>query len=82
MTEDNKEFYKQHFTQLAPDLIDGLVKQSAASDVYSFGVMAKKVISVDGELLNIFTPCISYHYCTDQPTVNTVVFNIKKYPYD
>ena len=37
--------YKAKYTQLAPDLIDGCVRQSPSTDVYSFGALMKKALS-------------------------------------
>ena len=38
------EVYKKEHSQIAPDLRDGLVPQSAATDVYSLGRIFKKIV--------------------------------------
>ena len=38
--------YKKRYSHLAPDLVDGKVKQSTASDVYSFSRIVQKLSTV------------------------------------
>lgn len=38
LSHSQKEYYKLHHPQIAPDLRDGKSKQSASSDIYSFGI--------------------------------------------
>ena len=40
------ELYKKCYSHLAPDLIDGKVKQTTASDIYSFGQIVQKLSAV------------------------------------
>ena len=38
-----RKAFKKHYTQLAPDLIDGMVEQTFLSDVYSFGKLMERM---------------------------------------
>ena len=44
LTEAEREKYKKDHSQIAPDLRDGLTKQSTQSDVYSLGRIIKKLM--------------------------------------
>ena len=65
LSETDIKFYKQNHPQIAPDLRDGLVRQSTASDVYSIGRVIKtvckhklkKIISVS----DIAAQCLHYN---------------------
>jgi serine/threonine protein kinase len=80
LTEEDKVIYRKRFTQLAPDLIDGLVKQSTATDVYSFGVMAEELIGCT-QKVPMMTRCTTY-YSNDRPTISTIIIRIKEYLLD
>ena len=43
LTSKEREEYKINHPQIAPDLRDGLCKQSEASDIYSYGRIANMV---------------------------------------
>ena len=70
---EGKLKYKKWYTQLAPELVDGLVPQCVAPDIFSIGVLAEKVIlhahSSTPKLLNIFKPCTNYH-SAERPTID------------
>ena len=43
LSDTEKEVYKLEHSHIAPDLRDGIVKQSPSSDVYALGRILKKV---------------------------------------
>jgi serine/threonine protein kinase len=80
LTTANKKLYKEKYTQLAPDLVDGLVPQSTLSDIYSFGVVAVTVLnhseSGPGKSIRpVIKPCTNYH-STSRPTVLELISSL------
>lgn len=60
-----QKIFKERYSQLAPDLIDGRVTQNALSDVYSFGKLIERVASVaaNGKTLHqLSSQCTMYSY--------------------
>lgn len=60
-----QKVFKERYSQLAPDLIDGRVTQNALSDVYSFGKLIQRVASVaaNGKTLRqLSSQCTTYSY--------------------
>lgn len=70
--------YKKHHPHLAPDLRDGICKQSFSSDIYSFGyllhnLIKRKVFYMKGSSVeSISKECM--HYCQyDRPDIEDVI---------
>ena len=60
--------FKQRYSQLAPDLIDGKVTQNSLSDVYSFGKLIERMASVttDGKTLReLSSQCTAFLHCQE-----------------
>ena len=78
LTKKIRIVYKQRYTQLAPDLVDGLVQQCPATDIYSFGVLAKKAISDSpkhGKLVKPLDACTAYH-SQNRPTITHLLSSL------
>ena len=71
-----REVYRKRHPQIAPDLRDGLCKQSTASDIYSFG----RILSAINDVLSIpvivsMTELCLEYYCRKRPsTVDLCTF--------
>ena len=46
LSDTEKDVYKHEHSHIAPDLRDGIVKQSPSSDVYALGRILKKVNNI------------------------------------
>ena len=76
---DEIETYKLHHPHIAPDLRDGICRQSCLSDVYSFGYMLNvltKKLRMDSQMHSslraIATECM--HYSEDsRPEIEDIV---------
>ena len=57
-----REKYKVDHPQIAPDLRDGLCKQSEASDVYSLGRIMGRIKQIDGwpSVKHLIKQCMMY----------------------
>lgn len=73
LTKQEKEKYKLHHPQIAPDLRDGLCKQSEATDVYSFGRMMNMMITnanIQSQAVkSLSEQCMQYDGCLRPETV-------------
>ena len=67
LSQKEKEKYKQHHCHIAPDLRDGICKQSFLSDIYSFGrilqTIIKNTIIHCTTLDELSNKCLQYHQC-------------------
>ena len=64
LSEEEKLAYKLNHTQIAPDLRDGLVKQSVHTDTYSLGRIFKKTNSTvikSAPFGMLVKDCLQYH---------------------
>jgi len=69
-----KERYKCYHSQIAPDLRDGLCKQSVMSDMYSFGRIVATVNECklkDTALEELTSKCLQYNW-SKRPNIDTV----------
>ena len=64
LSRQEREEYRVHHPQIAPDLRDGLCTQCIASDIYSFGRIIQMVASLlkDKSLHNISAQCMVYNH--------------------
>ena len=69
---------KEQYTQLAPDLLDGIVAQSHLSDVYSLGKLIERIASVatnEKELSQLSLQCTDRKELRDvTSTLKTIAF--------
>lgn len=80
LTEEEKAKHKTDHSQVAPDLRDGLVKQSVATDVFSIGRIlnkANKAIIESKEFALFIKQCLQYH-SHNRPSIEDVVSILKK----
>ena len=83
LTKAGKDVYHKKFTQLAPDLIDGLVPQSTASDIYSYGVLADRVVTSSqvsasaSSFKDCVKACMLYH-AQSRPNMYQLVTELSK----
>ena len=78
-----KKVFKERYTQLAPDLLDGKVAQSFLSDVYSLGKLIERLASaaVNGKALcQLSLQCTTYS-CTDRKELGEVTTTLKTIAY-
>ena len=74
LSEKQKERYRCYHSQIAPDLRDGLCKQSVMSDIYSFGRIVAKVNECklkDTALEELTSKCLQYNR-SKRPNIDTV----------
>lgn len=72
-----REAYKKRYSHLAPDLVDGRVKQSCLSDVYSFGKLMEKMAPVESSSIQDLA-CRSICYlCNDRQKLPETVTALK-----
>ena len=74
-----RKVFKERYTQLAPDLLDGIVAQSHLSDVYSLGKLIERIASVatnGKELSQLSLQCTAYS-CTDRKELRDVTSTLK-----
>ena len=67
--------YKKEHPQVAPDLRDGLVKQTISSDIFSLGRIMKRCNSVmiqSSELSPLIRQALSYH-SRDRPSIEAIL---------
>ena len=80
LSEAEKSQYKKHHVHIAPDLRDGLCKQSPESDIFSLGkvinVICINFLSNNEDLLGISNQCLKY-YRSDRPSIKQIltIFN-------
>ena len=78
LSEAEKSQYKRNHCHIAPDLRDGLCKQSIESDIFSLGKILKLICTSsfcdNKEVLDISNRCLQYNK-KDRPTV-TQILNI------
>ena len=76
LTDQQKEQYKINHPHIAPDLRDGICRQSAISDVYSLGRVISIVNSVpelqNKDLEQFSTTCMNYHKHL-RPNMSTIL---------
>ena len=75
LSEEECQRYKIDHSQIAPDLRDGLVKQSTATDVFSLGRIIKKMnrrVIKDAKINNIVQECLQYH-SHSRPSVKKII---------
>ena len=65
LTENEKEHYKIHHAHIAPDLRDGVCRQSTQSDIYSLGRILNLVNNLldlqNEDLKQLSDKCMQYH---------------------
>jgi serine/threonine protein kinase len=76
------EKYKLRYPQIAPDLRDGLVKQSRKSDVYGYGLMLHAVLhevcpNYNIHLAAVLKGCKQYN-AKERPDMITVITSLRK----
>ena len=67
--------FKTHYSHLAPDLVDGKVRQNAFSDIFSFGqviVSMAALADYSKTLMQLSNQCTSYIYKNRQELSVTV----------
>ena len=71
LSEEEKKIYKKNHSHIAPDLRDGLVRQSKASDIFAFGQMLYyvyyKKLKLKTQIKVIAKLCLDYNE-SNRPT--------------
>ena len=74
LSEERKKDYKLYHSHIAPDLRDGVCRQSVMSDVYSFGRILAAVNECklkDKNLEEITDKCLQYNW-NKRPSIGTI----------
>lgn len=73
-----KEMYRSRFSHIAPDLVDGIVRQSYLSDVFSFGQLIGRVahLRTTNGLQQLAVSCTMYS-CSDRLQLENIVSTLK-----
>ena len=71
-----KEVYRNRYSHIAPDLVDGIVPQSFLSDVFSLGQVIKKMAMAHTGLQQLATSCTSYS-CSERLRLENLVSTLK-----
>ena len=73
LSSEEREHYKINHPQIAPDIRNGLCKQSEASDIYSFGRIAGMVSRKmeDTPVASLSKMCMMYN-AADRPLVSDI----------
>ena len=73
-----REAFKRRYTQLAPDLVDGIVEQSYLSDVFSFGEVIKKMArSNRSKSLEQLASQATAYSCSDRQQLSETISALK-----
>lgn len=73
-----KEMYRSRFSHIAPDLVDGIVRQSYLSDVFLFGQLIGRVahLQTNNGLEQLAANCTMYS-CNDRLQLENIVSTLK-----
>lgn len=81
LSKSEIDLYKKRYPQVAPDLRDGLVSQSAKSDVYSFGRIIKVIVrntpSIVAESYRCLINATTKYNASERPDIDTVLTFLK-----
>ena len=74
----HKEMYRIRFSHIAPDLVDGKVRQSYLSDVFSFGQLIGRVahLRTSKGLQQLAANCTMYSW-SDRLQLENIVSTLK-----
>ena len=75
LTNAEINIYKKEHPQVAPDLRDGLVRQSISTDIFSLGRIMKccnSVVMHSSELSPLIRRALSYH-SQDRPSIEAIL---------
>ena len=75
LSDEQKQVYKRDHRHIAPDLRDGIVKQSFSTDIYSFGRIIKRIDRVilhSEHLVKLVGMTLSYN-STDRPIISHIL---------
>ena len=75
LSHDQKEMYKKEHQQIAPDLRDGIAKQSTSTDVYSFGRVLKRINRIfihSSNMEELVKKCLCYS-SSNRPTISEIL---------
>ncbi len=80
LNKDEKAEHKVNHTQIAPDLRDGLVKQSTSSDIFSLGRIFKRMNSTikSDNFSVLIKQCLQYHSCS-RPCIVEIIAGIENF---
>ena len=80
LTDEEKAEHKANHSQIAPDLRDGLVKQSACTDIFSLGRVFKrtnKTIIKSDDFYILAKECLHYH-SHSRPSIEEIISKLEK----